>query len=139
MHRALAALVAGAVATAVMSVALAIFEVEARYAIGIFAAIARFVRVPGNLFLGFVGYAVVGAVVWPLLFLALKPYVPLELDPAVAGMAFALPLWVAFAVVGRADTGLPLLILYLVFTLLAHLAYGFTLGAVFASLTDEYA
>lgn len=137
MNRAVSAVLAGAVATMVMSMALAIFEVEARYAIGIFAAIARFVRVPGNLFLGFLVYVLVGTVAWPLVFLSLKPYVPLDLDPAVAGMLLALPLWVGFAVVGRPDAGAPLLLLYLAFTLLAHLVYGFTLGAVYASLVAE--
>jgi hypothetical protein len=137
MHRILSAFVAGLVATVVMSLALAIFEVESRFAIGIFAAIARFVRVPGNLVLGFVVYALAGIVAWPLLFVSLKPYVPLELDAAVAGMLLAVPLWAAFAVVGRGDVGGPLLFLYLAFTLLAHLTYGFTLGAVYSSLAGE--
>ncbi|WP_415381370.1 DUF6789 family protein [Halosimplex sp. TS25] len=139
MHRALAALVAGAVATMVMSAALAIFEVQTRYAIGIFQAIARFVRMPDSVFLGFVVYALVGTVAWPLLFVSLKPYVPLDLDPAVAGMLFALPLWIAFAIVGRGDVTGAIVVLFVGFTLLAHLAYGFVLGAVYASLADEHA
>lgn len=137
MNRAFSAVAAGGVATAVMSLALAMFEVEARYAIGIFEAIARFVRVPGNLFIGFVLYAVVGTIAWPLLFVSLKPYVPFDLDPAVAGMLLAVPLWVAFATVGHGSSQGTLLLLYLAFTLLAHLAYGFTLGAVYASLVTE--
>ena len=139
MNRAVSAIVGGAVATMVMSAALAIFEVQTRYAIGIFAAIARFVRVPDNLFFGFVVYALVGTVAWPLLFVSLKPYVPLDLDPAVAGMLFALPLWVAFAVVGHGDIGGALTVLFVGFTLIAHLVYGFVLGAVYASLADEHA
>lgn len=137
MNRAFSAVVAGAVATVVMSLALAIFEVEARFALGIFAAIARFARVPGHLFLGFAVYALVGTVAWPLLFVSLEPYVPLDLDPAAAGMFLAIPLWAAFAVVGRGDNEGAILLLYAVFTLLAHLAYGFTLGAVYARLVTE--
>lgn len=137
MDRVRGALAGGAAATAVMSLVLAIVEVEARYAIGIFEAIARFVRVPGNPFLGFVIYAAAGVVAWPLLFVSLKPYVPIDADPAVAGMALATLLWVAFATIGRGDIDGPLLLVYLTFTLLAHLAYGFTLGAVYARLVPD--
>jgi hypothetical protein len=139
MNRAVAAIAAGAVGTMVMSAALAIFEVQTRYAIGIFAAIARFVRVPDNLFAGFVVYVLVGTVAWPLLFVSLKPYVPLDLDPAVAGMLFALPLWIAFAIVGRGDVTGAIVVLFVAFTLIAHLVYGFVLGAVYASFADEHA
>ncbi|ELZ23192.1 hypothetical protein C475_16124 [Halosimplex carlsbadense 2-9-1] len=139
MNRPVSAIAAGAVGTMVMSGALAIFEIQTRYAIGIFAAIARFVRVPDNLFAGFVVYALVGTVAWPLLFVSLKPYVPLDLDPAVAGMLFALPLWIAFAIVGRGDVTGAIVVLFVAFTLIAHLVYGFVLGAVYASLADEHA
>lgn len=139
MNRAVAAVAAGAVGTMVMSAALAIFEVQTRYAIGIFAAIARFVRVPDNLFAGFAVYVLVGTVAWPLLFVSLKPYVPLDLDPAVAGMLFALPLWIAFAIVGRGDVTGAIVVLFVAFTLIAHLVYGFVLGAVYANLADEHA
>jgi len=139
MNRAVAAIAAGAVGTMVMSAALAIFEVQTRYAIGIFAAIARFVRVPDNLFAGFVVYVLVGTVAWPLLFVSLKPYVPLDLDPAVAGMLFALPLWIAFAIVGHGDVTGAIVVLFVAFTLIAHLVYGFVLGAVYASFADEHA
>ncbi len=126
----------GLVGVTIMSVILAMIEVEARYVIGIFDAIARFARVPGEPAIGFVLYALVGIVVWPLLFLSLKPYVPLELDPAEAGMLFGAGLWVPFAVIGRGDMAGGLLLLYLSFTLVAHLAYGFSLGAVYAHLAD---
>lgn len=137
MNRPLSAVVGGAVGTAVMSVVLAMIEVEARYAIGIFEAIARFVRVPGNPALGFVIYALAGTFAWPLLFLSLEQYVPLDLDPAVAGMLMGTVLWFAFAFIGRGDISGSLLLVYLPFTLLAHLAYGFTLGAVYARFADN--
>lgn len=137
MNRAVSAILGGAVGTAVMSVVLAMIEVEARYAIGIFEAIARFARVPGEPALGFLVYVLVGTVAWPLLFLGLEQYVPLELDPAVAGMLMGTVLWFAFAVIGRGDVGGPLLLVYLTFTLLAHLAYGFVLGAVYARFSGR--
>jgi hypothetical protein len=137
MNRPVSAIVGGAVGTAVMSVILVIIEVEARYAIGIFEAIARFMRVPAEPVLGFLIYALLGTVAWPLLFLSLEPYVPATLDPAVAGMGLGALLWVAFAVIGRGGMGPALLLLYLTFTLAAHLAYGFTLGAVYAQLSEQ--
>ena len=137
MNRAFSAVLGGAVGTAVMSVVLAMIEVEARYAIGVFEAIARFARVPGEPALGFLIYVVVGTVVWPLLFLSLEAYVPLDLDPAVAGMLMGTVLWTAFAAIGRGDISGALLLVYLSFTLLAHLAYGFTLGAVYARFAGE--
>ena len=137
MNRALSAVLGGVVGTAVMSVVLAMIEVEARYAIGIFEAIARFARVPGEPALGFLIYVLVGTLAWPLLFLSLEEYVPLDLDPAVAGMLMGTVLWFAFAIIGRGDMGGPLLLVYLSFTLLAHLAYGFALGAVYAKFSGH--
>lgn len=137
MNRTFSAIVGGGVGTAVMSAILVMIEVEARYAIGIFDAIARFARVPGQPFLGFVIYAAVGTIAWPLLFLSLESYVPARLDPAVAGMGFGSLLWIAFVTIGRGAMSGPLLLIYLSFTLLAHLAYGFTLGAVFVRLTTS--
>ncbi|WP_136715499.1 DUF6789 family protein [Halorientalis salina] len=137
MNRPASAILGGAVGTTVMSVMLAIMEVEARGVMGLFDAIARFARVPGNQFLGFVVYAVVGVVVWPLLFLGLERYVGPERDSAVTGMGMGLLLWFGFAVIGRGEVGGVLLMVYLVFTLLAHLAYGFTLGAVYDRLSEE--
>lgn len=137
MNRALSAILGGVVGTAVMSVVLAMVEVEARYAIGIFEAIARFARVPGEPALGFLIYVLVGTLAWPLLFLSLEEYVPLDLDPAVAGMLMGTVLWIAFVVIGRGDMGGPLLLVYLSFTLLAHLAYGFVLGAVYAKFSGH--
>jgi hypothetical protein len=135
MNRPASAIAGGLVGTTVMSVMLAVMEVEARGAMGLFAAIARFVRVPGNQFLGFSLYALVGIVVWPLLFLGLEQYLAVESDPAVRGMLMGALLWLGFAVVGRGEIAGVLLAVYLVFTLLAHLAYGFTMGAVYARLS----
>lgn len=132
MNKPLSAVLGGAVGTAIMSLVLAMIEIEARYAIGIFEAIARFMRVPDNPALGFVIYVLVGTFVWPLLFLSLEAYVPLDLDPAIAGMLMGTVLWIAFAIIGEEGIGGALLLVYLSFTLLAHLAYGFAMGAVYA-------
>ena len=136
MNRSGSAVVGGVVGTALMSLVFVLMEVQTRYVLHIFDVIARFVRRPGEPYVGFLLFAVAGAVVWPLLFVALIDYIPRGPDPAVQGMVFALPLWVAFAITGRGDVAWPTLLIYATFTLFAHLVYGFALGAVYASLAD---
>lgn len=136
LQRKVAGALAGGVAgVAVMSLLLLLLEVETRSAIGIFAVIARFVRLPGELAVGFLVFVLAGAVAWPLLFAAVEPAIPVGSDPAARGAAFAVVFWLVFVVTGRGDLGGPLLVVYAAFTLLAHLAYGFTLGAVYARFT----
>lgn len=134
MNRPVSAIVGGFVGTAAMSVVLTILEVEVRYGLGVFDAIARFVRVPGDPVLGFAIYVMVGTFGWPLLFLSLERYVPLALDPAAAGTLLGAILWLCFAVIGRGDLGGGVLVVYLAATLVAHLVYGFSMGAVYAEL-----
>src|SRR6056297_3587849 len=117
MNRPLSAIVGGFVGTAAMSVVLTILELEVRYGLGVFDAIARFVRVPGDPVLGFAIYVMVGTFGWPLLFLSLERYVPLSLDPAVAGTLLGTVLWFGFAVIGRGGLGGALLAVYLAATL----------------------
>lgn len=135
MNRPASALVGGFVGTALMSLVLVLIEVQTRYILRIFYVIARFVRRPDDPFVGFLLFVLVGVAVWPLLFVAVLEYVPQGPDPAVKGMIFAVPIWVAFVVTGRGEFALPTLVIYVAFTLVAHLVYGFVLGAVYASLS----
>lgn len=137
MNRLASVITGGIAGTGTMAVVLVLMEVQTRNAIGIFAVIARFVRLPGELALGFLVYAVVGSVVWPLVFVAIERYIPRGPDPAVRGMVFALVLWIPFVITGRGDLTGPVIVIYGAFTLLAHLVYGFTMGAVYASLADR--
>lgn len=114
-----------------------LLEVQTRSQIHIFEAIARFVGLPNNLVIGFALFVVAGVLAWPLLFIALEPYIPRGPDPAARGIVFAFVLWIAFVITGRGPIGWPLIIVYAGLTLLAHLAYGFTLGAVYARLRTE--
>lgn len=138
MHRALRAIVGGLAGTTVMLAILLIGEAQSRYLIGTPAAIARFVGMPGHLYVGFAVFVLAGIVLWPLLFVAIERIRPLpdEGDPAVRGIGLAVVLWVAFVLLGAGDQRGAILFLYVVFSLLAHLAYGFTLGAVYARLTE---
>lgn len=137
MNRSGSAIVGGIVGTALMSLVFVLMEVQTRYVLLIFDVIARFVRRPGDPYVGFLLFAVTGSLVWPLVFLALEEYLPLGPDPAVRGMVFALVLWGPFLIAGRGNLTWPTVLIYASFTLLAHLVYGFTLGAVYGSLSDE--
>ena len=136
MNRFASAIGGGVAGTAVMSVLLLLLEVETRSVMELFYAIARFIGTPDDPVLGFVLFALAGAVAWPLLFLALEPYLPRGPDPAARGVVFASILWIPFVVTGRGDVGGPLLVFFAAYTLLAHWLYGFTLGAVYARLLD---
>jgi hypothetical protein len=138
--------VAGGVAgTAVLSLLLVLLEVQTREQILVFEVIARFVRLPDQQVVGFVLFLLAGVVGWPLVFVAVEQYIPGGPDPAARGVVMALPLWVAFAVTGRGGIEGALLIVYLALTLVAHVAYGWVMGAVYAHLyggtelaTEEY-
>ena len=86
-----------------------------------------------------VGYLIFlanGMVPWPLVFAALMEYLPGE-RPPVSGLFFGAALWTGFVLGFYTDyTGLTLA-LYLVFTFVAHLVYGFGVGAVFEYLSTR--
>lgn len=104
-----------------MSLVFVLMEVQTRYAIGIFGAIARCVRTPGGLSLGFLVFAFAGVVVWPLLHVVLEDHLPRGPDPAHRGMVLGACLWVPFVVTARGDLEGPLVLVYVAVSLLAHL------------------
>lgn len=130
MNRPLRAIAGGVVGTAVLSMLLLLLEVETRNALVVFEAVARFVGVPGRRGVGFVLFVLAGSVAWPLLFAALHTWLG-EGDAVPRGMAFAALLWVVFVIVGGSGIEGAVLIIFAGFTLLAHLAYGFTLAVVY--------
>lgn len=136
MNRVSSAIGGGVSATAVMSLLLLLLEVETRAVMELFYVIARFIGTPDDPAVGFALFALAGFVAWPLLFLALEPYLPFGPDPAARGVAFASILWIPFVITGRGDIGGPLLVFFGAYTLFAHWAYGFTLGAVYGRLLD---
>lgn len=137
MNKPLSAVVGGGAGTAVLTVALLVVEVETRSRIGLFEVVARFVGAGDDVALGFLLFVVAGTLAWPLVFVGLEAYLPLGPDPAVRGIGFALPLWVAFVVLGRGDLSGAILVVFGVLTLFAHVAYGFTLGSVYGRLSGE--
>lgn len=132
------AVVAGFVATTAMTLVLFIADGLSAFQLQIFQEVAVFVGIPENIFLGFVLFYAAGSVAWPLIFISLGRFLPGRTD-AIKGMVFSLVLWFSFllAFTDPPQLGSNALIPYVVLTLLAHLAYGFTLGAVFDYLGDH--
>lgn len=130
MNRIAGGILGGATGISVMSVVFLMLEVETREQVRAFDAVARYVGMPGNTFIGFITFAFVGTVIWPLLFVAIEPYFPFDDSPS-NGMILGAVLWIAFFILGRGDITGPLLAVFAGFTLLAHLAYGFLLGAFY--------
>ncbi|WP_254545925.1 DUF6789 family protein [Halomarina pelagica] len=86
-----------------------------------------------------VGYLIFlanGMVPFPLLFAALMAYLPGE-RPPISGLFFGAALWTGFAMGFYTGFQGLTLVLYLVLTLIAHLVYGFSLGAVFEYLSNR--
>jgi hypothetical protein len=85
---------------------------------------------------GYLVFLANGMFPWPLLFAALMEYLPGE-RPPISGMFFGAALWTGF-VLGfyTGYSGLTLGI-YLVATFVAHLVYGFGVGAVFEYLATR--
>ncbi len=145
MDRVPSVIAGGFAGTVVLSLLLLLLEVQTREQIQTFDVIARFVGVPGQYVVGFVIFVVAGVFAWPLVFVALEGYLPLGPDPAARAVGMGVALWVAFVITGRGDIGGPLLIIFAGYTLVAHVVYGFVLGAVYAHLhggtqlpTEEY-
>ncbi|EFW91591.1 hypothetical protein ZOD2009_13546 [Haladaptatus paucihalophilus DX253] len=131
---------AGVVSTAVMLFIFLVSEAETDFNLGVPAAIAKFVGMDGEPYLGFAVFVVAGVVVWPLLFAAIEDRfkaIPGGDDIGVRGILFALLLWVAFLGLGSAGLQLEgaFFFLYIVFSLLAHLAYGYSLGVFYGRFT----
>lgn len=132
-------LISGAVGLALMTTVLLAAEALGAFSMEAFAPLARLLGLDAFYPAVPAGYAVFifqGVVTWPLLFAALKGYLPGVRDP-VAGVIFGTVLWTGFAP-GFAGAAEPTSIgTYLVFGLLAHWAYGFGVGIVFEYLTTR--
>lgn len=134
MNRFLRAIGAGVVATAAMMAIFLFTQVQTRSRLGAPEAIARFVGVPGHLYVGLVVFIAVGIFVWPVVFAVVQDRladVPGGTDVAVRGLVFGAVLWILFLILGTEELVWPFVVLYLAFTLLGHLAYGFTLGLIY--------
>jgi len=135
VNRIVGGVLGGATGIAVMSVIFLMLEVETREQVQAFDAVARYVGMPGSTTLGFVIFAFVGTFIWPLLFVAIEPYLLFDDAPS-NGMTLGAILWVAFFILGRGDLMGPLLVIFGGFSLAAHLAYGFILGSLYDRFSE---
>lgn len=85
---------------------------------------------------GYLLFLGVGMVIWPLLFASLGSYLPGE-RYATKGISYGFVLWTGFAQIFYGEFGGLALGIYLVVTLIGHLGYGFSLGAVFDYFTNR--
>ncbi|WP_231187060.1 DUF6789 family protein [Haladaptatus sp. DYF46] len=133
--------VGGLVGTAVMTAVLLVGTTLGAFDLDSFSVLARItgagVLLPSNpAAVGYVIFLGGGMVTWPLLFVSIGSYLPGE-TYAARGLPYGFVLWTGFVLAFYDGyTGI-LLVVYLVLTLLSHLAYGFSLGAVFDYLSKR--
>lgn len=129
----------GLVGVALMTVVLIAAESLGAFSRESFASIAVLAGLEGvgpPVAVGYLIFLLGGMVPWPLLFAALKEYLPGNRDPA-RGVVFGTVLWTGFAPAFYEGYAGLALVLYLALTLVAHWAYGFGLGAVFDYLAKR--
>jgi len=134
MRDELAAVAGGFAATAGIVLVLFAGDALTGYRTRSFAALAAFVSAQGTPSVGFLLFAAVGVLAWPLVFVSLLEYLPGGTD-VVRGAVFGAPLWIGYAVVFGAYTRSP--VLFVVVTVVGHLAYGALLGLVYGTLGDH--
>lgn len=128
--------VAGAAGTVMLSAVLFVALNLGAFESASFGGLAELVGLGDDVLVGYVIFFAGGMTTWPLLFVSLQEYLP---GPTLAlrGVSFATITWTGF--VGAFYTGQSGLALagYVVFSLVAHWAYGFTLGSVFEYFLDR--
>lgn len=127
-------LVAGAVATATITVLLFLGDAATRASLRPFERLGEFVGAGG--LAGFAVFAVVGVVAWPLLYLSFLEFIPGD-TAAARGVLFGVVLWVGFVTAFLPSGSWPTILVFDALALVAHLGYGFALGSVFGRLADH--
>lgn len=123
--------VAGAAGTVMLSAVLFVALNLGAFDSSAFGGLAELVGLDANALVGYLIFFAGGMTTWPLLFVSLQEYLPGG-TLALRGAVFATVTWTGF--LGAFYTGQSGLALagYVVFSLVAHWAYGFTLGSVFS-------
>jgi len=128
--------IAGGVAgTAAIFVVLFAADVLTGYQVRSFSALAAFVSAQSIPVVGFLLFAALGVFAWPLFFLSFLEFLPGGTDVR-RGAVFAIPLWVGYDVLFVGSVG-GAVIVFLLVTLLGHLAYGAVMGWVYGRLGDH--
>lgn len=121
------ALVGGFVGTVLMTVVFAATSTLYGPELSVYETLADLAGVATTDVVGFVLFAGAGVVAWPLMFAALGPYLPVE-SAVVRGIVFATSLWLGFLVGFAPDYAGTDLLVFVVFSGVAHLVYGALLG-----------
>lgn len=129
------AIAGGFLGTAVITVLLVVFDTVAPVTIDPFTRIAAFVGTDNTL-LGLAIFFGLGTFAWSFLFVTLGRFLPGRTGVG-RGIVFSLFLWVGFASTFTPGTPLLELALFLGFTLLIHVVYGFTMGSVYERFADH--
>lgn len=126
---ALRAVGGGVAGTVVLSFLLVLLEAQTRSQIRAGDVVVRYVGILGQQSIAVAIFVLVTAVVWPLVFVTLdrRDLLPGRTRGRRA-VVFSIALALAFAVTGRGDLSGPVLVLYGVGVLGAHVAYGLTLA-----------
>lgn len=95
-----------------------------------FAGFAEFFGIEPTVALGVAMFLFGGTVALPLTFLVVGAFLPPESPRYVRGMTFVMAFWTGFVPAFWPAAGLATTVGFLVFSLLGHLVYGFTLGYV---------
>jgi hypothetical protein len=136
-ERALGGIAGGIVGTMLMVGVLFIVNATVTPQLDVFGAVAELAGVGDAPALGLALFFGAGMFAWPLLFVTLGAYLPGGTRPQ-QGMVFAAVLWTGFVTAFYSRyTGADLLV-FIAFSIVTHLAYGYVLGFVTARLTGDY-
>jgi hypothetical protein len=135
---AVAAGAAGLVGTAAMAPFLLLASLVGALDAAAFAGLAEIVGLGPSLPLGLVIFVGGGATTFPLLFLALGPYLPGR-TVALRGLVFATVVWTGFVPGYYGGQGGVLLAVFLLVSLAAHWAYGTVLGVLVGRYVTDFA
>jgi cytochrome c oxidase subunit 1 len=137
LERALAGIAGGIVGTMLMTGVLFLVNATLTPGIDVFGTLAELAGVGNAPALGIALFFGAGMFAWPLLFVTLGAYLPGATKPR-QGIVFAAVLWTGFITAFYSRYAGVDLVVFVVFSIVTHLAYGWVLGFVSARLTGQY-
>jgi len=137
LERALGGIAGGVVGTMLMIGVLFIVNATLTPGIDVFGTLAELAGVGDSPAIGLGLFLGAGTFAWPLLFVTLGAYLPGGTRPQ-QGIVFAAILWTGFITAFYSRYAGFDLVVFVVFSIVTHLAYGWVLGFVSARLTGQY-
>lgn len=137
LERARGGVAGGVVGTMLMTAVLLLVNATVTPGLDVFGTLAELAGVGAAPTVGLALFFGAGMFAWPLLFVTLGAYLPGSTRPK-QGIVFAGILWTGFiAAFYTRYAGFDLLV-FIVFSVVTHLAYGYVLGFVTARFTGQY-